>query len=308
MQTQYLDHMEGTLAYTDYGGDGQPVLMLPGLGALRSEYRYLAPKLRDAGYRAVTADLRGHGESSVPWKTYDVPSVGGDILALIDHLGAGPVHLIGTSFGGAAVVWAAAEAPASTLSVVLINPFARAEKINPVMNALFWLVLHNPWRVAMWTAYYGRLYPTHKPDDFQDYIRSLRENMKQPGRMDAASGLTFSSRQPSDERLDRIKAPTLVIMGGKDSDFPDPIAEGKILAKRTHGRLEVIEGAGHYPQTEMPEKTAPILLTFLNRSTSQKMDEVVQPQGMKKQGSAREGAEQRSRDLPSLVPKSAPGD
>jgi pimeloyl-ACP methyl ester carboxylesterase len=72
------------------------VLMLPGMGALRSEYRYLAPKLGEARYRTVTGDLRRHGESSVPWKTCDVPSVGNGILALIEHLNAGPAHVIAT--------------------------------------------------------------------------------------------------------------------------------------------------------------------------------------------------------------------
>jgi pimeloyl-ACP methyl ester carboxylesterase len=308
METRFFERPEGTLAYTDYGGDGQLVLMLPGLGALRSEYRYLAPKLRDVGYHAVTADLRGHGESSVPWTTYDVPSVGNDILELIQHLDSGPAHLIGTSFAGAAVVWAAAERPESTRSLVLINPFARAQKINPIMNALFWLMMHNPWRARLWITYYSSLYPTHKPDDFQDYMNQLAENMRQPGRMDAAAGLSFSSRQPSDERLNRVKAPTLVIMGGKDPDFPDPAAEGRILAERTGGSLEVIEGVGHYPQTEMPEKAAPILLDFLKRSGSQKTDRVVTSQGTEKKAPAREGAEQRPRDVSSLTPKHAPGD
>jgi pimeloyl-ACP methyl ester carboxylesterase len=278
MQTKMFERPGETLAYSDYGGDGQLVLMLPGLGALRSEYRYLAPRLSDAGYRAVTLDLRGHGESSVPWSAYDVPSVGGDVVALIQHLNGGVAHLIGTSFGGAAVVWAAAERPDYTSSVALINPFARAEKINPIMNGLFWLMMHNPWRARLWASYYRSLYPTHKPDDFSAYIQQLTENMREPGRMDAAAGLSFSSREPSDERLERISAPTLVIMGGKDRDFPDPAAEGRILAERTGGRLEVVEGAGHYPQAEMPDKTAPIVLDFLKWAVPQKESRPVEQQ------------------------------
>jgi pimeloyl-ACP methyl ester carboxylesterase len=62
------------------------VLVLPRLGALRSEHRCLAPMLHDAGYRTVTVDLRGHGESSAPWEAYDVPSVGGDMVKLFDTL------------------------------------------------------------------------------------------------------------------------------------------------------------------------------------------------------------------------------
>jgi pimeloyl-ACP methyl ester carboxylesterase len=79
VKTQYLERPEGTLAYSEYGNtSGQLVLMLPGLGALRSEHRYLAPSLGEAGYHAVTVDLRGHGESSVPWKNYDAVGRYGD--------------------------------------------------------------------------------------------------------------------------------------------------------------------------------------------------------------------------------------
>jgi pimeloyl-ACP methyl ester carboxylesterase len=242
--------------------------MLPGMGALRSEYRYLAPKLTEAGYRAVTVDLRGHGESSVPWQTYDVPSVGGDILAMIEHLDAGAAHLIGTSFSAAPVVWAAVEHPDDVRSLLLISPFVRTAKINPVMSVLFWLMMHNPWRARTWTMYYGSLYPSRKPDDFKDYLSQLQANMVQRGRFDAANALATSSRQPSEERLKRVKAPTLVIMGTKDPDFPDPAAEGRSVAEQAGGKLELIEGAGHYPQTEMPEKTSPIVMDFLMGAAS----------------------------------------
>jgi len=268
VQTQYLERPDGRLAYSDYGGDGQLALMLPGMGALRSEYRFLAPELSQAGYHAVAADLRGHGESSVPWQTYDVPSVGGDILALIEHLDAGAAHLIGTSFAAGSVVWAAAERPDYVRSLVLIGAFVREAKINPIMTALFWLMMNNPWRVRTWAMYYATLYPTRKPPDFEDYLKQLKENMAEPGRFQAAAALGYSSRQPSAERLKRVKAPTLVIMGTKDPDFPDPIAEGRYIAERTGGDLETIEGAGHYPQTEMPEQTAPIVIDFLRRSVS----------------------------------------
>jgi len=268
VQTQYFKRDEGTLAYSDYGGTGELVLMLPGMGALRSEYRFLAPQISAAGYRAVTVDLRGHGESSVPWPAYDVPSVGSDILALIDHLDGQGAHLIGTSFSPAASVWAAAERPEVVRSLVLINPFVREAKINPLMKALFWLMLNNPWRVRTWAMYYAMMYPTHKPADFKEYLSQLTENMAQPGRFAAAEALANSSRQPSDERLDRLKSPSLVIMGTKDPDFPDPAAEGRAVVQRTGGRLALVEGAGHYPGTEMPQVTASLVLDFLKTSTS----------------------------------------
>lgn len=273
METQFLTHHEGTLAYSDYGGGGQPVIMLPGIGALRTEYRYLAPKLREAGYRAVTLDLRGQGESSVPWKTYDVPSVGGDILALIEHLNAGPAHLIGTSFAAASVVWTASKHPDYVLSTVLITGFVRRVKINPIMKMLYWFMTNNPWRVRTWLMYYKMMYPSKKPPDFQDYLGQLAENLAQPGRFEAANALANSSRQPSEDGMRHLKVPTLVIMGSKDPDFPDPQAEGKSIVEQTKGKLVMLDGAGHYPQTEMPEETANVILEFLKQSSKEYVNE-----------------------------------
>ena len=80
MTTRFFEQSKGTIAYDDSQGDGELVLMLPGMGDLRSEYRFLAPALVSAGYRVVTADLRGHGESSVDWPEYTLPAAGQDIL------------------------------------------------------------------------------------------------------------------------------------------------------------------------------------------------------------------------------------
>jgi pimeloyl-ACP methyl ester carboxylesterase len=268
MQTQYFKRDEGTLAYTDYGGDGEVVIMLPGMGALRSEYRYLGPQLREAGYRAVSVDLRGQGESSVPWKAYDVPSVGNDILALVQHLDAGPAHVIATSFAPAAAVWAAVEQPEAVRSLVLIGASVREATLNPFMKVAVWFMMNNPWRVRTWGSFYRRLYPTRKPEDFEEYLSTLLKNLAEPGRFDACKALGSSPRRPSEERLDRLQAPTLVVMGTRDPDFPDPGAEATYSAGKTRGTVAMIEGAGHYPQTEMPETTGPVIREFLQKVSS----------------------------------------
>jgi pimeloyl-ACP methyl ester carboxylesterase len=265
LPTHTLQLPEGRLAYTDYGGGGELVLMLPGMGALRSEYRYLAPELRNAGFRAVTMDLRGQGDTSVPWPTYDVPSVGEDLLALVEHLDAGPAHLIATSFSPAPAIWAAVERTDRIRSLVLINAFGREPKPNPFMKALIWFMMNNPWRAQTWRMFYRTLYPTHKPADFEAYLDRLTANLSQPGRFEAVKAFPNASRQAWEERLPRVKTPALVVMGTKDPDFPDPAAEGQYLAEKIGGRLVLIEGAGHYPQTEMPEKTAPAVLEFLRQ-------------------------------------------
>ncbi len=269
METQFFKRQQGTLAYSDYGGGGALALMLPGMGALRSEYRFLAPRLRDAGFHPVSMDLRGQGESSVPWEHYDTPSVGEDILAMIAHLDAGPAHVLATSFAAAPAVWAAVEQPSQVRSLTLIGAVVRESKLSPLMAAAMWLMFNNPWRARTWVAYYNMLYPSHKPADFGEYKRQLRQNLSEPGRFHAAIALGGSPRKPALDRLAEVKAPTLVLMGTKDPDFPDPPAEGRFIAGQTGGKLELIEGAGHYPQTEMHEQVAPLIVDFLKQPDQQ---------------------------------------
>ena len=54
-------------------------------------------------------------------------------------------------------------------------------------------------------------------------------------------------------------------MGAKDPDFKDPAAEAQWVADQMRGQVAIVADAGHYPQTEMPAVTAPLILEFLAR-------------------------------------------
>ena len=264
MKTQFFERPKGCIAYDDSQGEGQLVIMLPGMGALRSEYRHLAPPLIEAGYRVVTADLRGQGESSSNWSEYTISVVGGDILALIDHLDAGPAHVIGTSFSPGAMVYASAERPEAFRSLTLIGPWLRDASPNFIQRLLTAILLIGPWKVAGWIMFYKTLYPTRKPDDFDQYLDKLSANLHEPGRFAALKGLGFSPKTASAERIDRVRTPALVVMGTKDPDWPDPAAEAAwIIDHLSESSLLLVEDAGHYPQTEIPEKVTPGVLDFL---------------------------------------------
>ena len=57
--------------------------------------------------------------------------------------------------------------------------------------------------------------------------------------------------------------PTLVVMGGADSHFPDGEAEGAAIAEQTGGVLHVVAGAGHYPHVEFPAEVGSAVTGFL---------------------------------------------
>src|SRR5579875_3845069 len=271
METRFLDVSGGRIAYDDTGA-GPLVICVPGMGDLRAEYRFLAPQLISAGYRVVTMDPRGEGESSVRWADYSVASVGVDLLALARSLGAGPAVVIGNSMAAGAAVCAAAEAPEQFAGLVLVGPAVRDGQ--PLWQArilsllLYGPMLSGPWGVSMWIRYFTTLFPSAKPDDFDAYCQQLRATMHEPGRMAALRAMLATPKRASEERLARVTTPALIVMGSKDPDFPDATAEAKLIASRlggTDSRVEMLAGLGHYPHAEAPDRFTPLSLDFLRR-------------------------------------------
>ena len=266
---QTLQRPDGTLAYDDRGS-GPLVVMAPGLGDLRQQYRFLTQPLADAGYRVVTVDLRGHGGSSTGWSTYSTRSTGEDMLALVEHLDAGPAVLVGNSFAGGAVVHAAADRPEPVSGIVMIGPFVRAPELGAGMQLAMKALFGGPWKVRAWEMYYASLYKSRTPEDLAEYRASLRANLAQPGRFDAVKAMMFRNETDPAERFAELAShgvPALVVMGTADPDFPDAAAEARWIAERCAGEVELIEGAGHYPHAELPDATAPAIRSFLDRVT-----------------------------------------
>jgi pimeloyl-ACP methyl ester carboxylesterase len=271
MSISFLARPSGRIAYEDEGA-GPLAVLVPSLGDVRAEYRFLTPDLVAGGYRVVTVDLRGQGESSTGWGDYSAAAVGSDIVALLRELNAGPAHLIGTSMGAAGVAWAAAEAPDLVATLVLIGPFVRDVKASLPQRAIVWSMVNvgllRPWGPSIWGTYYNTLYPTEKPADLPSYIDSLKNNLRERGRLEALQALLRSDRADVEPRLREIRAPSLVVMGSKDPDFASyeggPQGEALIVANRVNGSVLLVEDAGHYPHAEMPRKVTPAILDFLS--------------------------------------------
>jgi pimeloyl-ACP methyl ester carboxylesterase len=232
------------------------------MGDVRGEHRFLAAQLASAGYRAVSLDVRGHGESSPRWPDYTVGAVGADLAALIRHLDGGPAVIVGASMAAGAAVCAAAEAPELVRGLVLIAPFVRGGG-GWAGKLLFSLIAARPWGPALWQNYYTSLYPSRKPADFSVYRAALRTNLAEPGRLEALRAMLTASKAASEQRLERLKTPTLVLMGSKDPDFKDQAGEAAWVAQALNGRSVMIPGAGHYPQAEMPEISGPLVVEFI---------------------------------------------
>ncbi len=264
MATEFLTVSDGKIAYDDQG-TGPLVICIPSMGDIRQEYRFLAPQLVEAGYRVVTMDVRGLGESSVRWPDYSVAGVGADALALIKHLNAGPAWIVGASMAAGAAVWATAEQPDLIAGIALIGPVVH--DIGPLWTGriLYSILFAWPWGRSAWIRYFPNFYPTRHPSDWQAYLQRLGRNLGEPGRLAAFRKMIRASKKASGDRLDKVHAPALVIMGTKDPDFKPPAQEAQWVGTMLHAPVHMIEGAGHYPHAEMPEQVAPLLLSFFQQ-------------------------------------------
>jgi pimeloyl-ACP methyl ester carboxylesterase len=111
------------LAADTFGDPHAPVvLMLHGGGQTRHAWHVTATSLADAGWRAITVDLRGHGQSTHPRPpAYALEDFAGDVRALIAQLPQ-PAVLIGASLGGIAGLLALTEPPAAPAAgLVLVD-------------------------------------------------------------------------------------------------------------------------------------------------------------------------------------------
>lgn len=263
-QTRLLDRGEGRIAY-EVHGTGPLIVCIPGMGELRSVYRFTVPALVRAGFRVAAMDLRGHGDSDATFTAYDDVAAGQDALALVAELG-GPAVLVGNSMGAGAAVWAAAEQPDLVSGLALVGPFVRNTKINVLMRMAFRLAMSGPWARAMWLSYLPKLYPAQKPADFDTHKAEIGASMRRTGYTKAFSATTRTSHAPAEERLDRLGGiPALVLMGERDPDFPDPRGEADWIGERIGAEVVIVPRAGHYPQVEFPDVVSAKIAGFGQR-------------------------------------------
>jgi pimeloyl-ACP methyl ester carboxylesterase len=265
LQTGFLPIGDDRVGYDDTGGEGPLVIAIPGMGDLRSEYRHIRPALLKAGYRVVTMDVRGFGDSSARWNDYSARAVGSDALALMDHLGAASAVILGNSFAAGAAIWAAHDAPGRVSAIALLGPIVRDLPVPAVAKLALAIGFAGPWRRSFWMAYWNSLFPTRKPADHAEARAALKRNLGEPARMDALRSMLALSKADTAAILPWTRVPALIVMGTRDPDFPDATIEAEWLAGALRAGTLLIDGAGHYPHTEMPDQVAPGLLSFIEK-------------------------------------------
>ena len=108
------------LHYRDWGGSGQPILLLHGLASTCHIWDLAAPLLSES-FAVVAMDLRGHGESDKPDDGYDFETVCGDVQGFLQALGLESPIIVGHSWGASVALEYAAANPRAARGIALVD-------------------------------------------------------------------------------------------------------------------------------------------------------------------------------------------
>ncbi|AUI56975.1 alpha/beta fold hydrolase [Amycolatopsis sp. BJA-103] len=261
MSTAELDGI--SVAYDDLG-TGLPVVLVHGHPFNRSMWRPQAERFSLEGYRVITADLRGYGETTVvPGKT-GLDVFAADIARLADHLGIERFVLGGLSMGGQIVMEFHRTYPERVLGLLLADtsPQEETEEGKRVRNETADRVLAEGigWYAdEVLTKMVSPENVRTMPDVAAHVLRMMRTTPPEG----AAAALRGRAERPDyRESLKKVAVPSLVVVGTED-EFT-PVSDAELMRDLIPGStLAVIEGAAHMPNLEREAEFDAVFARFL---------------------------------------------
>lgn len=240
-----------TIAYRDVGS-GAPVLLLTGLGGAGRAWGDQVDRFA-ARYRTIVPDHRGTGDSSKPEDGYTISALAGDMAGLVRMLGCGPVHVVGSSTGGAMAQLMAIDHPDTVRSLVLVSSWAGPDAYFERQFSVRKAVLERQ-GVAAYTNtsalfLFAPAFARTDPATVQAWVDGVAGRPADPLIM--ARRIDMIRAHDARSRLATIDAPTLVLVGA--DDICTPVALSEELAGLVPGaRLQIVPG-GHLIYKERPE-------------------------------------------------------
>ncbi len=269
--------VNGTDIFYQRTGTGEPIVLIPGLGTTHAFFNGALPVLA-ASHEVIGLDLRGVGQSAKPRQTYSMELWADDIAALLDHLGVGRAHILGSSLGGCVALAFADRYPGKTASLVLAATFSEIDRMLELNYRVRIALIERVGMTQMLadfavTALFGRsFYETERgraaaantlamiqQNDQDMYIEHLRAVLRfgqcEPGQNRA---------EPFTTRLAAMTMPALVMVGDEDV-LTVPKFSRIMAAALPRSELVVQEGCGHVTLVEQPEASARRIVEFLSR-------------------------------------------
>lgn len=244
-------------------GNGPPVVLIHGLGADTRAWRQVIPALATK-FHVYAIDQIGAGQSDKPQMPYRVGVLADHVAGFVRAMGLPHATLIGHSLGGWTAALVAAREPALVDRLVLMDAAGyHADTADLVNDALSNV---DPTAASMAQRFLG----SANPDDQQMAQSVVGMYFQQRFRRDDGYALaaivgSLLRREDvlTDDEVHAIKAPTLVIWGGRDEVIsPDT---GAAWASAIPGAtLVTLDGCSHRVQLQCADRTNQAILKFLS--------------------------------------------
>jgi pimeloyl-ACP methyl ester carboxylesterase len=264
------------LSYLD-SGTGPAVLFIHGILGSQRQWAHLVDKMDD-DHRVVVPDLFGHGDSAKPVGDYSLGAHAATLRDLLDHLGIERVTLVGHSLGGGIAMQFYYLFPERVDRLVLVAAGGLGREVNPILRSatlpgaeqVLSVVASAPvlsrvealgrgasrvgWRpgsdiTAIWrgfTSLSGR-------ESRRAFLATTRSVID-------IGGQSISAH---DYLEDVVPIPTMIVWGSRDRMIPAWHAIKAQQALPTC-RVELFEGAGHFPHLDDPDRFAAVLRDFMS--------------------------------------------
>jgi len=270
---RHLDANGLRFAYIEEG-DGPLVLLCHGFPDSARTWDDLRPRLARAGYRAVSPFMRGYAPTEIPSSAPDAPTLGRDLIAIIDALGAERACVVGHDWGGLATYAATTLAPERIEYAIVSDvphPMALAKPpLRFLWNVRHFFLFNLPGAAArfrkndfaMVGALFRRWSPTWRFTDAD--LDEVREALSPPGAAEAAVAYYRMARSGRPEPLfeQKIRVPMTVVTG-RDHPFLERahFEAGKPWHEAPL-QIEAVPG-GHFLHRESPDAFAELVLSRL---------------------------------------------
>lgn len=251
-------------------GDGPPVVLIHGFTGSVRTWESLIPALAHE-FETIAIDLLGHGDSDAPADAsrYGPAWVVSDLTSLLDRLGVARAAWLGYSMGGRAALHVAVEHPEVVTALVLegvspgiLDPDERAERVKSDATLADFIEAEG---IASFVERWERLplfaSQSRLPEAIRAALRSQRLANDPTGLANSLRGFGQGAQVPLHDRLSKVRAPALLIVGEDDLKFQRLARD--VAARLPHARVVVVPGAGHAVHVEQPAQFADLVRGFL---------------------------------------------
>jgi 2-hydroxy-6-oxonona-2,4-dienedioate hydrolase len=257
---QYMQVGKLRARYLD-AGSGKPVLFMHGLGGSIESWTNNIGELAKI-MRVIAVDLPGFGLSDKPKMNYTIRFYRDFVVQFLKQLlRLEQVSIVGSSLGGHIAAEVVINHPSLVKKLVLISPagaLPRSFKGSPAL----WRYVRVVNAKSVQQVKQALFAVDNKPVA-DSYAQVMYEKFLMPGAKEAfLSALAGSARAPRlNSRLNRIKAPMLLLWGKEDYMIPVKFVEPFVRMKNC--RIILIENCGHRPHFEQPALFNKIVSDFL---------------------------------------------